>query len=288
VYSATLRSDNTVYARLTLDVGPDKVARMAHQLGVRTKLSVDGGFVPSIGLGSIAVTPLDMASAYATIAAGGVYSRPMAIRKVVLPNGKVDEGAGWGKPERKRVLADGIAAEVTKILEQNVLGGTGVGAYFGRPAGGKTGTTDNHADAWFSGYVPQLEATVWVGYPQGEIPMENVHGASVQGGTFPATIWRLFMEVATSRMAPLDWRSPLSPVVWQPFTQGQYGSSFAPPPPGYYRPTTTSTQSTTTKGAPPPPPPPPPPVEPPPPPVEPPPPPVEPPPPPPPSPPPVP
>ena len=106
VEQATLRSDNTVYARLTLDVGPENVGHMAEKLGVRTPLTVGGGYVPAMGLGAIAVTPLDMASAYATIAAGGVYSKPMAIRKVVLPNGKVDEQAGWGKPNRKRVISE--------------------------------------------------------------------------------------------------------------------------------------------------------------------------------------
>ena len=200
-------SDNTVYAQLTLDVGPDKVAEMAHRLGIQSTLDV----VPAMGLGSDAISPLEEASAYATLAAGGIYSKPMAIRKVILANGKVDTDAGWGKPQRKRVISDGVAYEVTKILEDNVLGGTGVGAYFGRPAAGKTGTTDNHADAWFSGYVPQLETTVWVGYPQGEIPMENVHGVSVQGGTFPATIWRLFMEAAMAKHPALDWRQPLNP-----------------------------------------------------------------------------
>ncbi|TML56402.1 MAG: hypothetical protein E6G15_01010 [Actinobacteria bacterium] len=192
----------------------------------------------------------------------------MAITEVRLANGKVDTDAGWGKPQRKRVISDGVASEVTKVLQQNVLGGTGVGAYFGRPAAGKTGTTDNHADGWFSGYVPQLEATIWVGYPQGEIPMTNVHGISVQGGTFPATIWRLFMEAAMAKKPALGWPSPLNPVVWRPFTQGQYGSSYAPPPPSYYY--SPTTQSTTTgKTAPPPPPaaPPPPPIPPPPPPI---------------------
>ena len=165
---------------------------MAHRLGV----AVGARRVPAMGLGADAISPLEEASAYATLAAGGVYSKPMAIRKVVLANGKEDTDAGWGQPPRKRVISDGVAYEVTQILQQNVLEGTGVGAYFGRPAAGKTGTTDNHADAWFSGYVPQLETTVWVGYPQGEIPMENVHGISVAGGTFPATIWKLFMESA--------------------------------------------------------------------------------------------
>jgi penicillin-binding protein 1A len=239
VTSATLASDNTVYAQLTLDVGPDKVAEMAHRLGVRSTLDV----VPAMGLGADAISPLEEASAYATLAAGGVYSKPMAIRKVVLANGKVDTDAGWGQPQRRRAISDGVAFEVTQILQDNVLGGTGVGAYFGRPAAGKTGTTDNHADAWFSGYVPQLETTVWVGYPQGEIPMENVHGISVAGGTFPATIWRLFMESAMANAPALDWQQPRDPVVWRSFTQGQYASSLSAPPPPYYTPTTTATTS---------------------------------------------
>jgi penicillin-binding protein 1A len=253
VHSATLASDNTVYAQLTLDVGPDKVAEMAHKLGIRSHLDV----VPAMGLGADAISPLEEASAYATLAAGGIYSKPMAIRKVVLANGKEDTDAGWGAPQRERVISDGVAYEVTKILEDNVLGGTGVGAYFGRPAAGKTGTTDNHADAWFSGYVPQLETTVWVGYPQGEIPMENVHGIAVAGGTFPATIWKLFMETAMGNTPALSWASPLDPVVWRPFTQGQYGSSLRPSTTYYYSPTTTSGQTTTAKAPPPPPPPPP-------------------------------
>ena len=99
VSRATLRSDNTVYAQLTLDVGPDRVGAMARRLGVRSPLEVSGRYVPAMGLGSIAVSPLDMASAYATLAAGGIYSEPTAIRKVVLPNGKEDTDAGWGAAE---------------------------------------------------------------------------------------------------------------------------------------------------------------------------------------------
>jgi penicillin-binding protein 1A len=255
VHSATLASDNTVYAQLTLDVTPEKVAAMAHKLGVQSHLDV----VPAMGLGADAISPLEEASAYATLAAGGVYSKPMAIRRVVLANGKEDTDAGWGQPQRSRVISDGVAYEVTKILEDNVLQGTGVGAYFGRPTAGKTGTTDNHADAWFSGYVPQLETTVWVGYPQGEIPMENVHGIAVAGGTFPATIWKLFMERAMANAPALTWQSPRDPVEWRSFTQGQYGSSLRPTTTYYYSPTTSSptTAPTTTAQAPPPPPPPP-------------------------------
>jgi len=219
---ATLQSDNTVYAQLTLDVGPSNVANMAHKLGVQTPLDP----VPSIGLGSNSISPMDMASAYATLAAGGIYSKPMAIRKVFLAGGGEDPDAGWGVPERHRVISDGVAYTVTKILEQNMLGGTGTGAYFGRQAAGKTGTTDNHADAWFCGYTPNLEATVWVGYPQGEIPMENVHGIAVAGGTFPATIWRLFMQRALRYSPAQQWRLPTHRPVWKPFTRGQYSLDF--------------------------------------------------------------
>jgi len=254
VHSATLASDNTVYAQLTLDVTPEKVAQMAHLLGIRSHLDP----VPAMGLGADAISPLEEASAYATLAAGGIYSKPMAITKVVLANGKVDTDAGWGQPDRRRVISDGVAYEVTKILEDNVLQGTGVGAYFGRPAAGKTGTTDNHADAWFSGYKPQLETTGWVGYPQGEIPMEDVHGIAVAGGTFPASIWRLFMEKAMANTPELTWQYPRDPVVWRSWTQGQYGSSLRPTytytPTNTYTPTTT-TQTTTTAAPPPPPPP---------------------------------
>jgi penicillin-binding protein 1A len=241
VQQATLQSDNTVYAQLTLDVGPQNVADMAHKLGIRSPLEP----VPSIGLGSNAVSPLDMASAYATIAAGGVYSVPMAIRKVVLAKGKEDDQAGWGNPVRKRVIPDGVAYTVTNILEQNIQYGTGTRANFGRPAAGKTGTTDDHADAWFCGYLPNLEATVWVGYPQGEIPMENVHGIAVAGGSFPAEIWRLFMERATRYSPPQDFRLPTTNPVWKLFERGKYAIQWIPDTTSS---TTTGTTPETTAG----------------------------------------
>src|SRR6185312_8161209 len=239
VQQATLQSDNTVYAKLTLDVGPQNVADMAHKLGVQSPLQP----VPSIGLGSNAVSPLDMASAYATIAAGGIYSRPMAIRKVILATGKEDSKAGWGKAARKRAIPDGVAYTVTKILEQNMLYGTGTRAYFGRPAAGKTGTTDDHADAWFCGYLPNLEATVWVGYPQGEIPMESVHGIAVAGGSFPAEIWRRFMEQAVRYSPPQDFPEPTTPAQFGYFKQGPW--AFSGLAPQTTTGTTTSTETTT-------------------------------------------
>ncbi len=253
---ATLASDNTVFARLTLDLGPEEVAKMAHRLGVRSSLKTrEGAYVPSLGLGSIGVSPLDMASAYATLAAGGIYSKPMAIRKVVLADGNEDEDFGWGKPDRHRVIADWVAEEVTEVLEANIQGGTGVGANIGRPAGGKTGTTENHADAWFCGITPTLSATVWVGYPQAEIPMTNVHGISVAGGTFPATIWRLFMEQAIGPTPVRDFPEARSSPIWHEFTRGQYAGEVAPPP-ASVTPSTTAATTRSNKPRPQPPPPP--------------------------------
>ncbi len=216
IESGTLRSDNTVYARLTLDVGPTNIATMARRLGVQTDLRTpEGAYVPSMGLGARVVTPMDMASVYATLAAGGIYSKPMAIRKVILANGQVDKDAHWGEPQRTRVIADWVAAEVVRILEENMTSGTGVGAYFGRTSAGKTGTTDNYADAWFCGFVPGLEATVWIGYPGGEIPMRSVHGIEVSGPTFPATIWKLFMSRAADYAAsPPNFPTPTGQPIW--------------------------------------------------------------------------
>lgn len=237
----TLRSDNTVYARLSLDVGPENIAAMAWQLGIRTPLDDHGAYVPSMGLGSRVVTPLDMATAYSTLAAGGIYSKPMAIRKVILPGGKVDTEAGWGVPQRKRVIPDWVAGEVVRILEENMTQGTGVGAYFGRTSAGKTGTTDNYADAWFCGFTPGLEATIWLGYPKGEIPMRSVHGISVSGPTFPASIWKLFMERAADYAPfPKDFPTPKDPPKWSSHIL-QYAMTG-----GYYSPSSSGSQGTTT------------------------------------------
>ena len=228
IRSATIRSDNAVYAQLTLDVTPEKVAQVARRMGVRSPLDIKGAFVPAMGLGSVAVSPLDLASAYATLAAGGIHAEPMAIRRVVLRNGREDKDAGWGRPKRKRALSEGTAAVVTRILEQNMQSGTGTRAAFGRPAAGKTGTNEEHKDAWFAGYTPDLATTVWIGYTRAEIPMENVHGIAVSGGAFPAEIWRLFMEPALENDEPTDFAEPSLWPQWQPFTRGEYALTYDP------------------------------------------------------------
>ena len=222
--SATLRSDNTVYAQLTLDLGPEDVADDGPQAR-RHGRPAARRYVPSIGLGAIAVSPLEMASAYATLAAGGIYSQPMAIRKVVLPGGKVDKDAGWGKPKRKRVISDGVAYEVTKILERQHQRRDRHGARHRRPAAGKTGTTDNHADAWFCGYTPHLRRPSGSATrrrdPDGERARDLRRRRHVPGGDL-APVHGGRAGRPASRLAgatPKNWP------VWEPFDHGTYSNS---------------------------------------------------------------
>src|SRR5262249_49661770 len=247
VTRATLSSDNTVYAQLTLDVGPRYVWQMAHRLGIR--LSPDKP-VASIGLGALAVSPLDMAAAYATFPAMGIYAKPMAITKVILPGGREDTSSGWGKPQTKRALSQGVAWKVTDVLRQNAEFGTGAGSGDGiHPNAGKTGTTENHADAWFDGYTRQLATVVWMGYQSGEIPMLSVHGQEVAGATFPVPIWHEYMAGALWHHKVLDFATPDAYPVFHSFEKGDYGSF------GYTTPSYTYTQPSTQYTPPPPPPP---------------------------------
>jgi penicillin-binding protein 1A len=233
---ATLASDNTVYAQLTLDVGPRNVWNMAHRLGVH--MAPDKP-VASIGLGSLAVNPLDMAAAYATFPTGGIYAAPRAITKVVLPDGKIDKT--WSKPSTKRVLSEGVAWKVTDVLRQNAEYGTGAGSGDGiHPNAGKTGTTENHADAWFDGYTRQLSTVVWMGYPSGEIPMLDVHGEEVAGATFPVPIWHAYMAAALIHAPAVGFLIPKHYPAYEYFHKGYFGSLA-------YAPSTTTTTTTTTQ-----------------------------------------
>jgi penicillin-binding protein 1A len=243
---ATLSSDNTVYAQLTLDVGPDYVWRMANRLGVH----LTQGPVPSMGLGSLDVTPLDMAAAYATFASGGIYAKPMAITKVILPGGKVDNDAGWGKPQTKRAVSPGVAWKVTDVLHQNALSGTGYGSYDGvHENAGKTGTSENHGNAWFAGYTRDLSTVVWMGYLRGQkgiYEMENVHGVPVAGATYAVPIWYLFMRSAEYRDKPREFLVPDKYPEYRPFTRGHYGS-FSYTPSYDSEPSYSTTEETTTE-----------------------------------------
>jgi penicillin-binding protein 1A len=137
---------------------------------------------------------------------------------------------------------------VTRILQQNVISGTGIAANFGIPAAGKTGTTENHADAWFCGYTPGLETTVWMGYQAGEIPMLDVHGIAVAGGTFPAQIWHLFMQQALANQPVRNFLLPLTYPSYDSSWHGQWqysGGSYVPTTTTYYNSSTTSYSATT-------------------------------------------
>jgi penicillin-binding protein 1A len=251
VTRGTLSSDNTIYAQLTLDVGPRYVWQMAHRLGIH--MSPDRP-VASIGLGALAVSPLDMAAAYSTFPAMGVYAKPMAITKVILPGGHVDTDSGWGKPQTKRALSEAVAWKVNDVLGQNALYGTGAGSGDGlHPNAGKTGTTENHADAWFDGYTRQLTTVVWMGYPKGEIPMTSVHGQTVAGATFPVPIWHEYMAAALWHHKELAFELPDKYPAYRSFTHGNYGSlGYVTPQydPQYTAPATTTTTVTTTAQAP--------------------------------------
>jgi penicillin-binding protein 1A len=195
--TATEVSDNTVYAQLTQLVGPGAIVRTAQRLGITSPLKK----YFAIGLGAEAVNPLEMARAFSAFDNGGVRidgssfgNRPRAISFVQNDAGRLVDN---NLPVPRHVLTANTAALVTSLLQGVVRAGTGKNAQLsdGRPAAGKTGTTENYGDAWFVGYTPQLVAAVWVGYPTKLKPMlTEYHGQAVAGGTFPALIWKTFME----------------------------------------------------------------------------------------------
>jgi penicillin-binding protein 1A len=194
--TATVYSDNTVYAQLTSQLGPKTVTQMAHRLGVLSPLD---DFL-AVGLGVEAVNPLEMARAFSAFANQGARidgsllgNLPRAV--LAVQNGK---HLDTNEPIGQQVLEPNQAAILTSILEGVVQEGTGRRARLDdRPAAGKTGTTENYGDAWFVGYTPQLAVAIWVGYPDRLQPMlTEFHGEAVAGGTYPALIWRAFMKSA--------------------------------------------------------------------------------------------
>jgi penicillin-binding protein 1A len=201
--TATAYSVNTVFAQVASLVGPDAVADAAHRMGIRSKLQP----VCSITLGTQAVTPLEMTNAYATLAARGIRRWATPVHAVRDASGAVLDRTTTGRG--KRVITTNDADLVTYALENVIRYGTGTSANIGRPAAGKTGTAQDYVDAWFCGYVPRLATCVWIGYPKGEIPLENVEGYSaVYGGTIPALIWHDFMLKATERMPVQEFPTP--------------------------------------------------------------------------------
>jgi penicillin-binding protein 1A len=222
---ATLASDNTVYAQLAADLGEETVTQMAYKMGVREHLHS----YPAEALGglTVGVSPLEMADVYATLADGGWRNTPIAITKVVFPDGHTD--TNWGKPHRVKVLSSGVTSEETDILHQNVLGGTAVRSAIACPTAAKTGTTSNLVDAWLDGYTPNYSTSVWMGYPNKLIPMTDVHGEPQQGGYLPAEIWHAYMAAVTEGEPCTQFPSPSEQISYQPFfgkfaTTGQSSS----------------------------------------------------------------
>ncbi len=196
--TATTYSDNTVFAQLTKIVGPQAVARTATSLGIQSKLDS----YLSIGLGTNLVNPLEMARAFATIANGGTRIDGSMLdnepRAVLGYRNLKDNSVHANSEAPKQEMDSDNAAIVTSLLENVVSSGTGRRAALpDRVAAGKTGTTENYGDAWFVGYTPQLAVAVWVGYPNKLVSMDHLyHGQPVMGGTYPALIWKSFMENA--------------------------------------------------------------------------------------------
>lgn len=202
VIDATIHSVNVVYAQLTMEVGPENVAKTANNMGVLTPLESN----PAIGLGGIGgVSPLDMASSFSTLANNGTYYKPVSILKVKDSNENIIEEY---QQEVKRPIRDSTAHMVTEILKRVITSGTGKRADIGRPAAGKTGTTQEYTDAWFVGYTPDLTASVWIGLPEETKPMSRIRDTIVVGGTFPADIWRVFMTEALRDIPVSDFPKP--------------------------------------------------------------------------------
>ena len=234
---ATAQSSNTAYAQLMVDLGPDKVVSMAQKLGM------PGDFdprCPTMVLGTENASPLDMAGVYSVFANRGVKKTPALITRVdqIGDEGEVTTLYNRQPPAGEQVLTPQQADLVTHALQSVITDGTGKAADIGRPAAGKTGTSQENKDAWFVGYVPKLTAAVWMGYPEADwtdpetgkksIPPMNprgipVHGGSATGGSFPAQIWHDFMAVAKGGFCG-SFPPPRQPVQFRPFF-GRYATT---------------------------------------------------------------
>ena len=206
-------SDNSVFSQLTRDVGPANVVTTAHKVGVTGPLQS----YFAIGLGVEPVSVLEMARSYATFANDGIRvdgtvfgNEPRVVTKIENDS---DQVVYANVPKGVRELSPDVDELLTQLLEGVVTGGTGTAAQIpGRVVAGKTGTTENYGDAWFCGYTPQLATCVWVGYPDKLRPMlHEFHGGPVVGGSFPALIWKSFMESALTAMNTQPKSFPLPP-----------------------------------------------------------------------------
>jgi penicillin-binding protein 1A len=179
------------------------VISVAHQLGISEDLPP----YPSIVIGSIAVHPIEMAAAYAAVADNGVYHAPSFIDHIVDRSGTT---IYTGTSPGRQVFSSQVAEEATVALQAVVQYGTGTAAaLYDRPSAGKTGTTTHSVDAWFNGFTPQLETTVWMGNPNGEVPMYQLGGvAEVFGADFPAQTWHDIMSYALANAPVVPFTAP--------------------------------------------------------------------------------
>ncbi len=201
---ALQHSLNIPAVQLAYEVGMDKVIEVAKRMGITTLVTsgsgTDENLAAALGGLTHGVKPIEMASAFGILANGGVRIDPIAITKIIDRNGQVIEEAAV---EEKRVVSAKDAYVLTNMMQSVINGGTGGNAYIGRPAAGKTGTTDDSKDAWFVGFTPDLSAAVWLGDDYGS---ETLHGIS--GGTVPASIWQTFMSKALANVPPSDFEVP--------------------------------------------------------------------------------
>jgi penicillin-binding protein 1A len=208
--SAMHRSVNTTFVRLMQDVGPHETVFVANRLGLRiTEIDParDGSGL-SIALGSREVAPLDMASAYGVFANNGIRMAPTPVVRVFAPDGSLvlDHSA----PEGEEVLKEATADNVTDVLRGVLTDGTASGRGIGRPAAGKTGTTQDNRDGWFVGYTPTLSSAVFLGWDPPPPPGSSyrVKGRNLTGGSFPAEAWQQFMIEALDSVPVTDFGEP--------------------------------------------------------------------------------
>ncbi len=229
---ATIRSVNTVFTRLIQDVGVEDTVKLANRMGVRTAPfdpAVHGSGVP-IALGALDTSPHDMAVGFGVFAARGVRVDPVPVWRVLDADGQIVEDNLDPEPRSERVLEEITADNVNDVM-RGVFNGTASGRDIGRPAAGKTGTAQDHKDAWFVGYTPTLSTAVWMGYRDRPQEMRNIKGvARVTGGSWPARTWQAFMRAALAGVEPTEFTepAPIQPIVDQLRAQQRRG--FAPGP----------------------------------------------------------
>jgi penicillin-binding protein 1A len=210
--AATWKSVNTVFTRLILDVGVDKTMALAKAMGLTSVRDYDPKVhCASVALGAESVSPLDMASAYGVLAARGMRAEPTPVVRVTDKEGNVV--IDNSKPATTRVLPEDVADNVTDILRGVLTSGTAAGRGLDRPAAGKTGTTQNNVDAWFTGYTPTLSTAVWIGYENKTAEttkeLRNIKGVpKVTGGTHPARLWQAFMQQALADVPITEFSEP--------------------------------------------------------------------------------